>query len=77
MQRRSLSPKESGLPGVATKRSRQGAEVKMPGHSLKRDGLTAVLQLLYPENHIAKWLFPQEKATFDKACKGTRIGEPL
>jgi hypothetical protein len=27
--------------------------------------------------HTAEWLFPQEKATFDSASKGTRIGEPL
>jgi hypothetical protein len=27
--------------------------------------------------HTAMWLFPQEKATFDRADKGTSIGEPL
>jgi hypothetical protein len=27
--------------------------------------------------HTAEWLFPQEKATFDRARKGIGIGEPL
>jgi hypothetical protein len=27
--------------------------------------------------HNAEWLFPQEKATFHRACWSTLIGEPL
>ena len=27
--------------------------------------------------HTAEWLFPQEKATFDRVSKGIGIGEPL
>jgi hypothetical protein len=28
-------------------------------------------------NHAAEWLFPQEKATFDRISKDICIGEPL
>ena len=37
----------------------------------------AVLRLLYPGTTALKWLFPQEKATFDEASQGISIGEPL
>jgi hypothetical protein len=40
-------------------------------------GVTAVLQLRYTETHAAKWIFPQEKATFYDPGKGIFIGEPL
>jgi hypothetical protein len=37
----------------------------------------AVLQLLYAETIALKWLFPQEKATFQNAGECIGIGEPL
>jgi len=33
----------------------------------------AVLRLLYPETEARKWIFPQEKATFDKAGQDISI----
>jgi len=33
--------------------------------------------LLYTEPHAAKWIFPQEKATFHDSGKGKSTGEPL
>jgi hypothetical protein len=40
--RRSSSPKESGLPDAVTNDHGLGAEVKMQGQSLKRDGLSPI-----------------------------------
>jgi hypothetical protein len=39
--------------------------------------LGAVLQLLYTVTTPLKWLFPHEKATFDRTGKNIQIGEPL